>query len=126
MFYAIDNNKKNIKCFGDGYFEVDDCKTIETDKDIDISKFYAYIFDESKNELVFSEDLYKEIQNEIEIVELRNKREEECFSIINRGEAWYSIYVNTEERKKEFEKWYQDWLNVTETKIIPDKPDWIF
>lgn len=53
----------------------------------------------------------------------RNRREVECFSIINRGNLWYANL--TEEQILELDKWYKAWLDVTETKIIPDKPEWL-
>ena len=54
---------------------------------------------------------------------LRQLREEECYPYINRGELWYSRL--TEEQKAEFNKWYQDWLDVTKTLVIPTKPSWL-
>lgn len=54
---------------------------------------------------------------------LRLKRENECFPVINRGELWYQTL--TESQKTELKKWYNDWLNVTDTKIVPQKPQWL-
>ena len=54
---------------------------------------------------------------------LRNKREVECFSIINRGALWYNTL--TEEQLVELQDWYKAWLDVTETRVIPEKLDWI-
>lgn len=54
---------------------------------------------------------------------LRQLREKECYVYINRGEAWYKRL--TDEQKAEFDKWYQAWLDVTETFEIPQKPDWV-
>ena len=58
-----------------------------------------------------------------EIIRLREKRERECFPIINRGKLWYDNLTDTQ--LKELEKWYNDWLNVTETLEEPVKPEWI-
>lgn len=67
-----------------------------------------------------------------EILEdIRNRRDSECFSYINRGELWYNRL--TEEQKQELQTWYQAWLDVTkETNknedgkyIIPTKPTWL-
>ena len=65
--------------------------------------------------------------------ELRFRREQECFSIINRGVLWYNTLTN--EQQQELNTWYQAWLNVPqvylETKpkdietIIPTKPNWL-
>lgn len=54
---------------------------------------------------------------------LRMLREEECFPYINRGKPWYDRL--TEEQRVELDAWYQAWLDVTETKVIPTKPSWL-
>ena len=62
--------------------------------------------------------------NEDQILEnLRNEREIECFNIINRGELWYELLNETQ--KEELREWYTAWLDVTETKTIPNKPEWL-
>lgn len=62
---------------------------------------------------------------------LRQMREEECFSIINRGLAWYSkISVD---QNLELNRWYNQWLDITNSyfddvdvaSIIPIKPSWL-
>ena len=53
----------------------------------------------------------------------REQRKNECFPIINRGKLWYDCL--TSEQLAELKKWYHDWLNVTETLIIPIKPEWL-
>lgn len=55
--------------------------------------------------------------------DLRHRRDVECFSVVNRGQLWYSRL--TDEQKAELEVWYQAWLNVTETGIVPDCPEWL-
>lgn len=59
----------------------------------------------------------------IKLYKLRCKRNLECFSVINRGTLWYETL--TAEQKTELNQWYLDWLNVTETKIVPEKPLWL-
>lgn len=54
---------------------------------------------------------------------LRIRRVSECFTIINRGDAWYALL--TEEQRAELQTWYQAWLDVTETLVVPAKPEWI-
>ena len=54
---------------------------------------------------------------------LRLRREEECFSIINRGKLWYDTL--TEEQLEELNEWYEKWLDVTETLEVPEKPEWL-
>jgi hypothetical protein len=55
--------------------------------------------------------------------ELRALREVECFSVVNRSFMWYLTL--SEEQKTELQEWYQAWLDVTETEIIPEKPVWL-
>lgn len=54
---------------------------------------------------------------------LRKLREEKCFPIINRGQFWFDRL--TVEQKSELNVWYQKWLDVTHTKIVPETPSWI-
>ena len=54
---------------------------------------------------------------------LRTLRELECFPIINRGQGWYRML--TQSQLEELDVWYQAWLDVTETRIIPEKPEWL-
>jgi len=67
---------------------------------------------------------YEPIPEEETIQCLRDRREEICFPIINRGQAWYSTL--SEEQKDELYDWYKKWLKVTETKIEPPAPSWLF
>ena len=57
------------------------------------------------------------------ISKLRNQRERECFPIINRGQLWYANL--TAIQHAELQEWYTDWLNVTETLVVPEKPSWL-
>ena len=50
-------------------------------------------------------------------------RSQVCFPVINRGQLWYNNL--TDEQKEELSKWYNDWLNVTTTLVIPETPDWL-
>jgi hypothetical protein len=54
---------------------------------------------------------------------LRFLRNQHCFSIINRGRLWYDTLNETQ--IEELKTWYMAWLDVTETKVIPDKPSWL-
>jgi hypothetical protein len=62
-------------------------------------------------------------KNTKDIDDLRSQRESECFPIINRGKLWYDGL--TEKQYKELEKWYKDWLKATDTKVKPNKPEWL-
>ena len=75
------------------------------------------------NVLVKSENRQKEIEAERELVDLRSQRDKTCFPYINRGYAWYNKL--TVEQREELETWYQAWLDVTDTKVIPSRPEWL-
>ena len=74
--------------------------------------------------LEFDED--KEKENKLEALRqtLKLRRETECFSYINRGQLWYDRL--SEEQKSELDKWYSDWLKVTDTLSAPKKPEWLY
>lgn len=73
--------------------------------------------------LVKNEDKQKEIEELKELNNLRFQRELVCFPYINRGYLWYNKL--TDAQKNELDTWYQAWLDVTETKVIPEKPEWL-
>lgn len=54
----------------------------------------------------------------------RKERERICFPIINRGKLWYDTL--TSEQYLELKRWYEDWLNVTETLKVPATPKWVY
>jgi hypothetical protein len=54
---------------------------------------------------------------------LRERRVEECFSVINRGKLWYDTL--TIDELSELRSWYRKWLDVTETMLIPEPPAWL-
>lgn len=72
-----------------------------------------------------------EQQRAFDLKRLRAIREEECFSIINRGQLWYNGLNSLQ--LSELQLWYKKWLNITEKYVdgisfdllIPEKPSWI-
>lgn len=60
--------------------------------------------------------------NDIEF--LRAYRNDVCFSVINRGKLWYDTL--SEVQLQELKVWYEEWLKVTSTKIIPTTPSWVY
>lgn len=70
-----------------------------------------------------NEDRAEEFKVEEQKKILRNRRKTECFEYVNRGSLWYNRL--NKNQKEELEKWYNDWLNVTDTLNIPEKPQWI-
>ena len=74
--------------------------------------------------LEYDEDQNKENERKALCDELRQRRETECFSFINRGQLWYDRL--TEEQKTELGAWYSAWLKVTDTLTAPKKPLWLY
>ncbi len=74
--------------------------------------------------LFFDEE--KQTANERKALQtaLRQRRETECFSYINRGRLWYDRL--TETQTSELSAWYTDWLKVTDTMTVPQRPSWLY
>ena len=89
----------------------------------DFENNYRSYYLSDSNELVKSDDKQKGIDNQREMTFLRSQREKVCFPYVNRGYMWYSKLTN--EQKEELDVWYQAWLDVTDTKTIPEKPEWL-
>lgn len=53
----------------------------------------------------------------------RMRREQDCFPIINRGQLWYNHL--TLAQKSELNDWYEAWLDITHTFVIPTAPSWL-
>lgn len=82
------------------------------------------------------QEIPKPTQDEI-IDMLRERRKQECFSIVNRGILWYNKL--TTEQQFELDEWYRKWLDITDTyrnayeqnqnidieSIIPTAPSWL-
>lgn len=83
--------------------------------------FGAYRCD--NNVLYFDETKYGNIKEDEVKEELRARREQECFPIINRGKLWYDSL--TSDNIAELDVWYKSWLDVTDTKIVPNRPEWL-
>lgn len=96
----------------------------------------GYIILPLENNLFKLVDKYPLTEEEI-LDNLRLRRANECFVIINRGVLWYNTL--TEEQRLELDKWYKEWLDITDTyrnayeenpevdieTIIPIKPTWL-
>lgn len=81
-----------------------------------------------ENELQYYTDrkaTEEEILNEKELQNIETLRtlRLECFEVVNRGTLWFERL--SDEQKLELDEWYQAWLDVTETKVIPKKPEWL-
>lgn len=73
--------------------------------------------------LHFDELKYKSNKEESIKEQFRIQRNNECFSIVNRGKLWYDLL--TEEQIVELNNWYKAWLDVTDTLSAPVKPKWL-
>lgn len=65
----------------------------------------------------------EEFERVARIATLRARREKECFTIINRGQMWYEML--DEMQKQDLRDWYRQWLDVTVTQVVPNKPYWL-
>lgn len=86
-----------------------------------MENFRAYQLIDGK--LLKNEEYAIVLIEEKEKTQLRRLRESECFKIVNRGILWYNTL--TEEQKQELNAWYHQWLDVTETLVIPENLKWI-
>lgn len=112
MNYAI------IGCFDDDtQIEIAEPDDLE---DFEINYRSYHIVDDK---LVKDGEEQIRLEDEEELQYLRKQREKICFPIINRGELWYSRL--TEEQKNELNIWYDAWLDVTETRVTPEMPEWL-
>lgn len=111
---------KSWAMFGDEYEY-----PIEVDMPEETELFMKYMtaFQYSDGTLTIDHSKLEEIQNKDFLNAIRTKREEICFPVINRGQLWYDK-LNSEQIA-ELNVWYQNWLDVTETKIIPETPNWV-
>ena len=86
------------------------------------NNYRSYYLSDDKT-LVKSDDRQKEIEDQRELAYLRSQRDKACLPYVNRGELWYSKL--TAEQRDELDVWYQAWLDVTNTRVIPEAPAWL-
>lgn len=73
--------------------------------------------------LVYNDVWEKMLDRAKTVDEIRNRREKECFPIVNRGQLWYDRL--SKKKKEELEQWYQAWLDATSTGVVPEKLAWL-
>ena len=112
MAYAL------IGGFGTASVAVNEPENID-----DFENNYRSYYLSDGNILVKSDDKQKEIEEQRELTNLRSQREKACFPYVNRGEMWYSRL--SADQKDELNVWYQAWLDVTDTKVVPEAPAWL-
>ncbi len=106
-----------------GSFSSDFVTVNEPENIDDFENNYRSYYLSDGNILIKSDDKLKEIETERELFGLRSQREKTCFPYINRGALWYSKL--SDEQIDELDAWYQAWLDVTETKAVPEAPEWL-
>ena len=108
-----------------GWCMVGDNGGEEYDPPDDIDSFLDRfdVFKEIDGKLVLDLEKAESDRKALELATLRERRETECFSVINRGWIWYSCLTLTQWR--ELRTWYLAWLNVTNTLTVPDRPSWL-
>lgn len=121
IYYLLNENNEIIQ---DDFERFDD-NCLEKDKDEYhiVNGYNGALFFREYTETEEYKKKAEEFIKQADTTELRFKRTTECFSVVNRGSPWYNRL--TEEQKQELDKWYQEWLDVTETKVVPNKPEWI-
>ena len=105
---SIDNKKRFLKA---------DEKTFNRTLEADVHFAWRVVDGE------LSHERYEPTPETETIQVLRDKREDVCFPIINRGQLWHESL--TAEQRAELKKWYENWLAVTTTKTEPPKPRWL-
>ena len=92
-------------------------------KDIDhfMEHFTAYKVKDNLPNFDSEEDNKIETENTKQA--LRQRRQTECFSYVNRGQLWYATL--SVKQLAELTLWYKAWLNVTETMSVPERPAWL-
>lgn len=100
--------------------------SLVVDEPEDIEDFqvnYRSYYLSDGNMLIKSNEKQAELENNKVLSNLRSQREKICFPYINRGDLWYNRLSDVQ--IVELNTWYQAWLDVTETKIIPEAPEWL-
>lgn len=98
---------------------------VEAAEPSDLSHFEEYFtaYRVQDGALVFDDAQAAEEQVETAKSAYRQRRQTECFPVINRGRLWYDTL--TEDQLSELKTWYQAWLDGTNTQTIPEKPEWL-
>lgn len=130
MFMESNKGLKMIVTIKDGYVDsyaifggLDGGIEVEVPDDMGLfeNNYSAYKLSEGK--LILDENKLSKNVYDVFLNNLRFLRARECFPIINRGTLWYERL--TAEQKEELNIWYQAWLDITETKLVPIAPEWL-
>lgn len=122
LIYYLQNENQEI--IEDGFQKFNErCKSMESTKYRIVNGYNGALFFAEYTKTDEYKAKAEEFKAMSELNTLRRRREEECFVIVNRGALWYDRL--TEAQKAELDDWYEAWLNVTETKIVPEQPIWL-
>lgn len=103
--------------------EITDGIELPTPEDIDHFMEHWRSYRSKDGKALFDEEQDTAPAVESEKEALRQRRQTECFTFVNRGQLWYAtLYVK---QLAELTAWYTAWLKVTETKTIPERPVWL-
>lgn len=89
----------------------------------DFEQNYGSYYLSKDGKLIKDDVVHVALENQSKLAELRSQREKVCFPYINRGSVWYRKL--TAEQMEELDAWYQAWLDVTNTEVIPKTPEWL-
>ena len=118
MYFRLDKDNNIIDCSNEKY--ADDCLFT---KDTIERAFDGSLMFKSDMETKEYQDKKAENDEKLMVEMLRFEREKECFSVINRGKLWYDNL--SEKQLLELDIWYKSWLDITQTKEKPQKPNFI-
>ena len=120
IYYLMNENKEIIR---DDFCDFENALSMENEDYKIVNGYNGALFFEEYTKTDEYKKKAEDWQAKQKLKQLRQQRKDECFSIVNRGYLWYKQL--SEEQTAELEKWYKDWLAVTETMKIPQKLDWI-
>ena len=103
--------------------EITDGIELPDPEDIDHFIEHWQSYKAQNGKALFDEAQDTALQEESEKETLRQRRQTECFAFVNRGQLWYATL--SIKQLAELTAWYTAWLKVTETKNIPEKPEWL-
>lgn len=121
IYYMLNENKEIIR---DDFEPFDKhCLSMDRENYIIANGYNGATFLASYMETEEYQQKASAFLGEQKVKALRQRREEECFPVVNRGTLWYEQL--TDEQKSELSEWYQAWLDVTDTMEAPDPPEWL-
>ena len=98
---------------------------IEVPDPEDIEHFESHFeaYGDADGKVSFNDVWQTMLEKSRKVAEIRLRREQECFPVINRGQLWYDRLA--EKQKTELSKWYQAWLDAANTGVVPEKLAWL-